>query len=138
MGLERQAGHSSSSRRLAMAAVLAGATAVAAFVIPPAGAQAPEEGALVYANAGCSGCHGANGEGGIGPALAGNTDLANGAAVLAQIIHGGGGMPPFGHLPDEQIAAVANHIRTSWGNTTMITVEAVAAARAAPAPAAAP
>lgn len=120
-----------------MAAGLAGATAVAAFVISPAGAQAPD-GAQVFATAGCSGCHGANGEGGIGPALAGNADLANAAAVLAQIIHGGGGMPPFGQLPDDQIAAVANYIRTAWGNTTDITVEAVVAARAAPAPAAAP
>src|SRR5688500_543925 len=82
LGLEPQASHISSPRRLAIAAALAGATAVAAFVISPAGAQAPD-GAQVYATAGCSGCHGANGEGGIGPALAGNADLANAAAVLA-------------------------------------------------------
>jgi glucose/arabinose dehydrogenase/cytochrome c553 len=65
----------------------------------------------------CAGCHGANGRGGRGiPALAGNEELADTQHVVHQIIHGGGGMPPFGHLPDDDIAAVATFIRSSWEN----------------------
>ena len=37
--------------------------------------------------------------------------------VVAQIVLGRGQMPPFGNrLSDEQIAAVAQYIRNSWGN----------------------
>jgi mono/diheme cytochrome c family protein len=121
------------SSRFALAAGLAGAAIAAVFAIAPAGAQAPD-GAQIFATAGCSACHGANGEGGVGPAFANNADLADAAAVLRQIIRGGGIMPPFGTLTDDQIAAVANHIRNSFGNTnaTMITAADVVTARAAP------
>ncbi|MGD9739212.1 MAG: cytochrome c [Bauldia sp.] len=101
---------------------------------PGAPAADAPDGAAVY-TANCAGCHGANGEGGVGPALAGNAALADNALVINQILHGGEIMPPFmDTLTDDEIAAVANHIRSSWGNTnaTPITVEEVATARAAP------
>lgn len=65
----------------------------------------------------CAVCHGNNGGGGIGPALAGNNHLKDVQYVVNQILHGGGGMPTFGNqLSNEQIAAVATYVRTSWGN----------------------
>lgn len=43
--------------------------------------------------------------------------LAIGQFVIARIIIGRGAMPPFGDkLSNEEIAAVAQHIRNSWGN----------------------
>jgi mono/diheme cytochrome c family protein len=82
-----------------------------------AGAGGLTAGERIYAQQGCGGCHGVQGGGGIGPALAGNVRLAEDSFVIDQILHGGVGMPPFAHqLNDEQIAAVASHERTSWGN----------------------
>lgn len=66
----------------------------------------------------CAQCHGQNGRGGIGPALAGDQNLQDAQWVVDQILHGGGGMPAFAdQLSNEQIAAVATHERTSWGNS---------------------
>lgn len=74
-------------------------------------------GSDVYVQAGCDSCHGSDGEGGTGPALAGNDSLGDPEAVITQIVQGGGGMPSFGdELSAEEIAAVATHERTSWGN----------------------
>lgn len=65
----------------------------------------------------CSVCHGPFGDGGVGPALAGNRNLASSTYVVARIQLGGGGMPPFARLlAPEEIAAVASFIRTSWQN----------------------
>jgi Cu-Zn family superoxide dismutase len=65
----------------------------------------------------CRSCHGASGKGGRGiPALAGNENLADAERVIQQILHGGGGMPPFARLSDQQIAALATFVRLSWGN----------------------
>lgn len=65
----------------------------------------------------CSACHGANGQGGVGPAHAGNQNLADTQHVLHTIHEGKGFMPPFAKtLNDEQIAAVATYIRNAWGN----------------------
>lgn len=85
----------------------------------PARAQAPAavDGAQVFASS-CAGCHGAAGEGGLGPQLAGNADLANSALVVNQILFGGEIMPAFAPmLTDDQIVAVSNYIRSTWGNT---------------------
>ena len=94
----------------------------------------------------CSACHQATGLGitGVFPPLVGN------AVVLADdptrhidtVLHGKQGsvidgvaysspMPPFAaQLSDDQIAAVINHERTSWGNSaTLVTPADVAAAR---------
>lgn len=110
----------------------AAALAIAPVTLPAWG-QGADEGAGVYGSAGCSGCHGANGEGGAGPNLAGNAALSDTAHVIQQIIAGGGEMPPFGDvINDQQIAAVATYIRGTWGNTfPAVTVEEVTAGRAA-------
>jgi mono/diheme cytochrome c family protein len=82
---------------------------------PPAGGLSAGE--RVYVRQGCSACHGVEGGGGIGPALAGNARLADDEYVIGQILNGGGGMPPFAdQLSDQEVAAVASHERTSWGN----------------------
>lgn len=73
-------------------------------------------GAEVFAKT-CSGCHGANGQGGVGPRLAGNDDVRDRAFVERRVRDGGGIMPAFdGGLSDDQIEAVVDHVRSSWGN----------------------
>ncbi|MGK6307450.1 c-type cytochrome [Variovorax sp. DT-64] len=80
----------------------------------------------------CAYCHGDAGQGAEGayPALAGSRVVTMDSAVnLVQILRHGGflpstagnprpyGMPPFGHvLDDDGIAAVLSYIRGSWGN----------------------
>lgn len=93
------------------------------------GALMEQGGELYIKN--CSACHGSNGEGGVGPAHAGNENLADTEHVLVTIHEGLGFMPPFAStLNDEQIAAVATYIRNSWGNEFgAITAEESAALR---------
>ena len=90
-----------------------------------------ELGAGVYGSY-CSACHQANGQGlpGVFPPMAGDpvvtaTDPAEHIEIVLHGLQGKsiGGvayaspMPAFGgQLTDEQIAAVVNHERTSWGN----------------------
>lgn len=95
------------------------------------GQQNTADGAEIYTQAGCSSCHGQNGEGGAGPALAGNQNLQGAQHVINQILNGGGGMPAFSNqLTSEQIAAVATHERTSWGNSYgQVTADQVSEAR---------
>jgi len=84
-------------------------------------------GAQVYAD-NCARCHGADG-GGVQnnfPNLAGNQAVWAGPPdnVIAMVLGGFGpwhddqsAMPAFRHvLSDDEIAAVANYVRTSWGN----------------------
>lgn len=82
----------------------------------------------------CQGCHGANGEGGVGPKLAGNTDILNNPVLVHTVIENGkGGMPAFGgKLDDREIYAVANYVLHSWGNTIEkpLTPDMVAAGQA--------
>lgn len=88
------------------------------------------QGQSVY-RANCASCHGAEGGGGSGPPLAGNSRLENESRMLTQILKGGSFMPPFGdQLSDEEVAAVATHIRNSWGNDFGLTTpEEVSEAR---------
>lgn len=98
-----------------------------------------EELGLSVFNANCSACHGAQGAGipGAFPPLAGHvTDLLaaeGGKELLANILVYGmvgqidvngvsyvGAMPAWGHLSDEEIAAVINHVLTSWGNADLV------------------
>ena len=77
-------------------------------------------GAQVYGEI-CAGCHMANAEGGTGaaaiPALAKNPHLADVDFVVTTLLKGRGGMPAFnGVLEPAQIAGVATHIRTHYGN----------------------
>lgn len=77
---------------------------------------AGDSGAWLY-DRNCSVCHGSGGGGGLGPALAGNRNLASSAYVVARIQLGGGGMPPFVRLlSSQEIADVATFIRTSLEN----------------------
>lgn len=90
---------------------------LAALALALAGtAAAQPDGAALY-DANCASCHGPEGGGGVGPALAGNASLGEAAATVRQILMGGDGMPAFAEqLGNAEIAAVATHIRTSWGN----------------------
>jgi mono/diheme cytochrome c family protein len=98
-------------------------------VAPPMADAAPaSEGATVFAGH-CARCHGENGQGVQNnfPNLAGNQAFDGGPPDdLISIILGGfspwhkyqSNMPAFrATLTDEEIAAVANYVRTSWGNT---------------------
>ena len=88
-------------------------------------------GAQVYGEI-CAGCHMAQAEGGTGagaiPALAKNPHLADADFVVTTLLKGRGGMPAFnGVLEPAQIAGVATHIRTHYGNgyTKPVTVQDV-------------
>jgi mono/diheme cytochrome c family protein len=85
------------------------------------------QGAALYLDH-CSGCHQATGRGipGVLPQLAGNgVVLASDPVNIFQVVLGGIpalgkyiAMPSFAtRLNDQQIADIANYIRTSWGNT---------------------
>ncbi len=90
-----------------------------------------EQGREIYREH-CAGCHGLQGQGvaGIYPPLAGNRAVTLASPInLIQTIRQGGfapatagnprpfGMPPYYHvLNDEAVAAVASHVRQSWGN----------------------
>lgn len=83
---------------------------------PDAGPADEALGARVYA-ARCSGCHGGQGEGRVGPRLSGNRALADRDFVLQRVTNGGGIMPAFGRsLSAQEVAAVVDHVRSSWGN----------------------
>jgi mono/diheme cytochrome c family protein len=101
---------------------VAQASQAAAPVAPPA-----ENGAVVYAD-NCARCHGDNGAGVSHnfPALAGNQSVWDGPAnnIISMVLGGftpwhpyQSAMPSFrATLTDGEIAAVANYVRTSWGN----------------------
>ncbi|MCC6734749.1 MAG: cytochrome c [Bauldia sp.] len=95
--------------------VLAGA-ALAQVVAPPA--EVMTAGQDGYTR-NCQVCHGANGEGGIGFRLDGNPIMQSSAGVVEMILEGNlnHGMPPFGTLSDEVIAAIATYVRNSWANS---------------------
>jgi mono/diheme cytochrome c family protein len=95
----------------------------------------------------CSACHGADGKGATGgafPPLAGSPWVAGDATRAVKVVlHGLHGevevdgrtfnleMPPQGGvLPDDQIAAILTHVRSSWGNKEQpVTAEFVKATR---------
>lgn len=91
-------------------------------------------GANLY-TANCSACHGATGAGvpGAFPPLAGDSAVsaADPKAQIGIVLHGLHGakikgtayasqMPPFAQLSDNDIAAIIDHERTSWGNAAPI------------------
>jgi mono/diheme cytochrome c family protein len=95
----------------------------------------------------CQGCHMADGRGAQGagtyPALAQNSHLASAQFTAATIYNGRKNMPHFGpqpglgefeefvvvHLDDAEIAAVANYVRSHFGNryTDQLTAADIAA-----------
>jgi mono/diheme cytochrome c family protein len=100
-----------------------GGAAVSGFDYAAAGAN------LYTAN--CSACHGASGAGvpGAFPPLSGDpvVTAADPKQQIATVLHGLHGaaikgtayasqMPPFAQLSDNDIAAIIDHERTSWGN----------------------
>jgi mono/diheme cytochrome c family protein len=97
--------------------------------IPPANGVHPEgSGKALYAD-NCARCHGANGMGVDAnfPNLAGNESVWDGPPqdLISMILggfqpwhRGGSAMPQFEQfLNDNQIADIANYVRTSWGNS---------------------
>ncbi len=98
---------------------------------PPRDAGTMARGARIYDQR-CAYCHGDAGQGAQGayPALAGSRAVnAQSTVNLTQVLRHGGflpategnprpyGMPPFGHvLDDDGIADVLTYIRGSWGN----------------------
>jgi mono/diheme cytochrome c family protein len=81
------------------------------------------EGRKLYETS-CQACHLSNGEGAAGaagpasyPPLADNPRLVSKHFIVAVLLTGYHGMPRFGdQMDDEQIAAVANYVRGSFGN----------------------
>jgi len=137
-----------------------GAAPAAAAPAAPgsSGAPAAVAGAYVFSQAkgqalftaNCAACHQASGEGvpGAFPPLRGNAAVldADPTLHLRTILEGahgktiggatyGSAMPPFAsQLSDPEIADIANHERTSWGNSAKpVTPAEVAAVRAKPA-----
>lgn len=109
------------------------ATATLAQVTPP-GAAIMAMGQDGYTD-NCRGCHGANGEGGMGFRLDGNPIMSSSAGIVQMIINGylEHGMPPFGHLSNEMIAAIATYTRNSWSNAFgEVPIDVVVELRAAP------
>ncbi len=110
------------------------------------GATGLPDGAPLY-SANCASCHQANGMGlpGAFPPLAGNSVVLDSEptehihttlfGLQGKTIDGidyASPMPGFSHLSDENIAAVINHERTSWGNDgATVTEEDVTAVREA-------
>jgi mono/diheme cytochrome c family protein len=99
-----------------------------------AGFDYAASGANLYA-ANCSACHAATGAGvpGAFPPLAGDpvVNAANPKQQIVTILRGLRGvsikgtayasqMPPFAQLSDNDIAAIIDHERTSWGNAAPI------------------
>lgn len=80
------------------------------------------DGKVIYEHI-CQSCHMADGKGGklspaVYPALAGNVRLAARAYPAMMVINGLGAMPAFGTmLNDDQVVAVVNYLRGSFGNT---------------------
>ena len=75
----------------------------------------------IYANV-CQGCHMPDGKGAVGagayPALANNKNLESAGYPVYVVVNGSKGMPPVGMMmSDEQVAAVVNFVRTSFGNS---------------------
>lgn len=102
-------------------------------------ATARIDGASLYAG-NCASCHQADGKGlsGVFPPLKGSSWVlaAKPDLPIAILLHGiqgeievngtkyQGVMPPFGRLSDAEVAALASHVRTSFGNVGSAVTEA--------------
>ncbi len=98
-------------------------------VVAAASKEWPTVGQQVFST-NCAGCHGANGQGGAGPKLAGTEEIMKDPTLAyTRVTKGKGGMPAFeGKLKDNEIYAVVNYIRNSWGNKADIITPATIAA----------
>ncbi|MCH8857217.1 MAG: cytochrome c [Proteobacteria bacterium] len=139
-------------RACALATLLLGPVAALAQATAPAAEPRfssgwrfeQRSGAAIY-GALCAACHMSDGRGAKGaaayPALQGNPKLAATPYLLHMVVNGNRAMPGFGsQLSDEQVAAVASHVRQRFGGLSevdaRVTPDEVRALR--PAPAAAP
>lgn len=119
----------SSTIRYGLAALLCASMAPAfaedsPFVTAGGGRNArfpAEDGKVIYEHV-CQSCHMDAGQGGklspaAYPALATNAKLAAKAYPAMLVVNGLGAMPAFGTmLSDEQVAAVVNYVRGTFGN----------------------
>lgn len=90
-----------------------------------------QKGESVY-KANCAACHQANGTGlaPTFPSLVGSTLVkGDAAAQIVQTLKGRNLMPPFGHLPDADLAAVITYTRNAWGNDAGVVQAADVAAQ---------
>lgn len=92
----------------------------AAPILSTTGRLAGRTGLEIYANL-CQGCHMQDGKGAVGagsyPSLIDNKKLESGGYPVFVVVNGLRGMPPLGPMmSDEQVAAVVNYVRTSFGN----------------------
>ena len=117
-------------------------SALAPAAVPAGGV----DGGQLFA-AKCAACHQATGLGvtGVFPPLAGSSWVTDSPTRLVQILlHGiqgpievsgntyNGLMPPWKSLTDDELAALATYVRTSWGNgASAVTAATVAEQRAA-------
>ena len=95
---------------------------------PAATAPTRLDGAALYAGT-CQACHQATGQGlpNAFPSLVGSPRVAaaDGAQLVSIILNGYNERPEYGVMPgyaasmsDDQVAAVATHVRTAWGNAS--------------------
>lgn len=103
---------------LGVAALVSSASAQSANQNSNSNEQSEHQaGHQVYMHARCFACHGEYGFGGVGPRFREDRFLGVKDYVVGQILIGRGVMPSFADsLDNQQIAAVATYIRTSWGN----------------------
>lgn len=95
-------------------------TSQAASILSPGRTFSEQSGESLYMNV-CQGCHMRDGKGATGagnyPSLAASAGVAAGSYVAAVIVRGQRAMPPVGRrMSDDQVAAVANYVRTHFGN----------------------
>jgi len=79
-----------------------------------------QDGEAIYRNV-CAGCHMPDGRGATGagtyPSLARNAKLEAAGYPILLVVNGHKAMPAFGQaMTDDQIAAVVNYVRSSFGN----------------------
>ncbi len=85
------------------------------FLLPAVAPASAADGGAVYSSL-CAACHGPQGEGrGSFPALAENPVAGDEAQVQAVIRSGKGVMPAFAQLSDEEVTALSDYVRATWG-----------------------
>lgn len=120
MNVSANSAYLNATRAQRTCALFSIALLIAGFIageVPAFAESSTHHGAEVYAKANCAACHGGLGYGGAGPRFRGDKLLSADTYVVGQILIGRGIMPAFGDtLSNDEIAAVATYIRTSWGN----------------------